>query len=61
MATPGGRMLLNENDSAALTKQPDGTLAGNFTVSSQGFYRIELEGPQGREGERVAASTRSTC
>ena len=53
MATPGGRVMLNENESLPLTKQADGTLAANFTVSSQGFYRIELEGPQ---GEKVNAS-----
>ena len=55
MATPGGRVLLNENESAPLTKEADGTLTGNFTVNAQGFYKIELEGPHGGEGERVAA------
>ena len=57
MATPGGRILLNENDSAVLTTQPDGTLAGNFTVSAQGFYRIELDGPH---AEKVNASPKYT-
>ncbi|MGE3512520.1 MAG: DUF4175 family protein, partial [Vicinamibacterales bacterium] len=57
MATPGGRIVLNENESASLTTQPDGTLVGQFTVSGQGFYRIELEGPQ---AERVNASPKYT-
>ena len=57
MATPGGRVMLNENDSLPLTKQADGTLAGNFTVNEQGFYRIELEGPH---GEKVNASPQYT-
>ena len=37
--------------------QADGTLAGNFTVDEQGFYRIELDGPQ---GEKVNASPQYT-
>jgi hypothetical protein len=57
MATPSGRVLLNENESLPLTKQPDGTLAGNFTVSTQGFYKIELEGPH---QEKVNASPQYT-
>ena len=57
MATPGGRVLLNETESAPLTKQPDGTLAASFKVTGQGFYRIELEGPA---GEKVNASPKYT-
>src|SRR6476646_7441254 len=57
MATPGGRVLLNEHDSAQLTKDADGTLVGNFTVNAQGFYKIELEGPH---AEKVNASTQYT-
>ena len=57
MTTGGGRVMLNENESAPLTVSPDGTLAGNFTVGKQGFYRIELDGPQ---GEKVAASPQYT-
>ena len=57
MATPGGRVLLNENDSAPLTREADGTLVGNFTVDTQGFYKIELEGPR---AEKVNASPQYT-
>jgi Domain of unknown function (DUF4175) len=57
MATPGGRVLLNDNESAPLTKEADGTLAANFTVNAQGFYKIELEGPH---AEKVNASPQYT-
>jgi len=57
MATPGGRVILNENDSLPLAKQSDGTFAANFTVKTQGFYKIELEGPA---GEKVTASPQYT-
>src|SRR4051812_18265944 len=40
MTTPGGKVLLNENESLPLTKAADGTLVGNFTVNTQGFYKI---------------------
>ena len=57
MATPGGRVILNENESLPLTKSADGTFAANFTVKAQGFYKIELEGPA---GEKVNASPQYT-
>src|SRR5689334_2254184 len=57
MATPGGRVILNEKDSLPLTKEADGTFAANFTVKEQGFYKIELEGPA---GEKVNASPQYT-
>ena len=57
MTTPGGRILLNDGESRAADRQADGTLAGNFKVDKQGFYRIELEGPQ---GEKVNASPQYT-
>ena len=57
MATPGGRVILNETDSLPLTKEADGTFAANFTVKEQGFYKIELEGPA---GEKVNASPQYT-
>ena len=57
MATTGGRLQLNETESLPLTVQADGTLAGNFTVTKQGFYSIELDGPH---GEKVTASPQYT-
>ena len=57
MATPGGRLILNENESLPLTKEADGTFAANFAVKDKGFYKIELIGPA---GEKVNASPQYT-
>src|SRR5579871_1737662 len=57
MKSPSGRILLNDGSSEPLTAQPDGTLAGNFTIKGQGFYKIELTGPH---GEKVDASPQYT-
>ena len=57
MATPGGRVALNEEDSAELTAEPDGSLTAAFTAERDGFYRIELDAPT---GERTAASPQYT-
>src|ERR1035437_6951187 len=60
MATPGGRIVLNENASAPpgpLTRQADGSLTGSCTSDRQVVYRIELDGPH---GEHVAASPQYT-
>src|SRR5262245_3191203 len=57
MKTPGGRILLQDGSSQPLTTQPDGTLTGAFTISQQGFYKIELTGPA---GEKVDASPQYT-
>ena len=53
MATGSGRVVMHDGTSSPLTANPDGTLAGSFTASSNGFYKIELDGPA---GEKVAAS-----
>ena len=56
MATPGGRdAARTRRRRAPLTRQADGTLTGSFKIDEQGFYRIELDGPQGEKVERVAA------
>ena len=39
------------------SRQADGTLTGSFKIDKQGFYRIELTGPQ---GEKVDASPQYT-
>ncbi len=57
MKAPGGRAALNDKESAALTPQADGSLTGAFTVKADGFYRIELDSPN---GERAAASPQYT-
>jgi hypothetical protein len=55
--TNGGRVALNDKDTAALTAQPDGSLTAAFTANADGFYRIELDAPS---GERAAASPQYT-
>ena len=50
MTTPGGRVVLNENDSLPLTKPT--AFSANFAVKDKGFYKIELIGP----AAKVAAS-----
>ena len=57
MKTPGGRVALNEEESAALTAQADGSLTAAFKADRDGFYRIELDAPAGK---RTAASPQYT-
>ena len=57
MKSPGGRVALNDKESADLAVQADGSLTGSFTVARDGFYRIELTSPV---GERAAASPQYT-
>ena len=57
MATTGGRIALNEEESAELNAQTDGSLTAVFTANRDGFYRIELDAPT---GERTTASPQYT-
>ena len=57
MTTPDGRIVLSEGAARPLVKQADGSLIGSFKIDRQGFYRIELTGPQ---GEKVEASPQYT-
>jgi hypothetical protein len=57
MKSPGGRIALNEKESANLTLEADGSLTASFTVARDGFYRVELDSPS---GERAAASPQYT-
>jgi uncharacterized protein DUF4175 len=57
IASRAGRILLNDAGASALTPQADGSLTGSFTIDKQGFYRIELNGPQ---DEKVDASPQYT-
>ena len=57
MKTTGGRVALNEKESAALTAQADGSLTAAFKADRDGFYRIELDAPA---GQRTAASPQYT-
>src|SRR5690606_7434094 len=42
-----GRIILDRGDTIALAAAPDGRLEGAFTVTAPGFYRIELQSPDG--------------
>lgn len=57
MGTPRGLIVLDHGDPILLTPGADGLLAGSLTVSSEGFYRIDLEGPS---GEMITASPQFT-
>ena len=57
MSTPGGQMVLDEENRTELVVQPDGSLSGGFLVEEDGFYRIDL---QSSEGEMVTASPQYT-
>ena len=57
MASKGGRVVLGEKESVPLAVNADGTLSANFTASHDGFYRIELDAPN---GERLTASPQYT-
>ena len=57
MASPDGKILVNESGNDVLTKQADGTLTGKFVVKDEGFYKIQLTGPH---GEQVDASPKYT-
>jgi hypothetical protein len=53
MATGSGRIVMNDGSTLPLTANADGTLAGSFKTTANGFYKIELDGPA---GEKVPAS-----
>jgi hypothetical protein len=57
MKTSGGRIALNEKEWVPLQLQPDGTLTAAFKVDRDGFYRVELDAPN---GERVVGSPQYT-
>jgi hypothetical protein len=57
MATPGGKILLDDGAEMPLTAAADGKVSGSFKITKQGFYKIELTGPK---GEKVDASPQYT-
>jgi hypothetical protein len=57
MKTKGGRIALNEKESVNLALQGDGTLTASFVATTDGFYKVELDAPN---GERVVASPQYT-
>ena len=57
MGTSGGQFVLDEEDRSTLVLQGDGTLTASFVVENEGFYRIDLEAP---DGQLVTASPQYT-
>ena len=57
MGTGGGQFVLDEEDRSALVLQVDGTLTASFVVEKEGFYRIDLQAP---DGQLVTASPQYT-
>lgn len=57
LATPAGRIVLNDEPADALRPDAEGVMVGRFQVTRQGVYHIELTGPN---GEAVVGSPRYT-
>lgn len=57
MRTAGGRIALHEKESVPLQLEADGTLTAAFKADRDGFYRVELDAPN---GERVIGSPQYT-
>ena len=57
MATPGGAVAVDPSGASPLTTQAGGTLTGSFKIDTDGFYHVQLTGP---DGEKVKASPEYT-
>ncbi len=57
LATEAGELVLDEDDRSAMAVQPDGSLTASFMVEEEGFYRIDLQAP---DGQLVTASPQYT-
>ena len=57
LATEAGELVLDENNRTPLAVQPDGSLTASFVVEGEGFYRIDLQAP---DGQLVTASPQYT-
>ena len=57
MGTAGGQLVLDEEERTDLVLQGNGTLTASFVVEEQGFYRIDLQAP---DGQLVTASPQYT-
>ncbi len=57
MATAGGDLVLDEDRRAPLRVEAAGTLTASFVVEQDGFYRIDLQGP---DGQLITASPQYT-
>ena len=57
MGTAGGHLVLDEEARSDLTLGDDGSLTASFMVEAEGFYRIDLQAP---DGQLVTASPQYT-
>ena len=57
MSTTGGQLVLDEETRTELVLNTDGSLSSAFMVEKEGFYRIDLESP---DGKLVTASPQYT-
>ena len=57
MGTAGGHLVFDEEDTSDLAVDSDGTLTASFVVEQEGFYRIDLQAP---DGQLVTASPQYT-
>ena len=57
LATEAGELVLDEDNRNPLSVQPDGSLTASFVVEGEGFYRIDLQAP---DGQLVTASPQYT-
>ena len=57
MGTTGGHLVLDEEDRTDLALGEDGSLTSSFVVEEEGFYRIDLQAP---DGQLVTASPQYT-
>ena len=55
MAAHGGQILIDDKTAVPLTVGSDGALTAQFTADHDGFYKIELDAPN---GPRVSASAK---
>ena len=57
MGTDGGHLVFDEENRVDLTESADGVLVSSFVVEEEGFYRIDLQAP---DGQYVTASPQYT-
>ena len=57
MGTAGGELVFDEEDRTALVVDAEGALTASFVVEQEGFYRVDLQAP---DGQLVTASPQYT-
>ncbi len=57
MGTPAGQLVMDEETVLSLAREADGSFTTSFTIDADGFFRIDLEDPN---GTMVTASAQYT-